>query len=62
MTAAVKETHGADEDPRVQTAMAQLNGLLVPGESTTCVWNRIPCSANPRSWGMMSGAVGLRSR
>jgi hypothetical protein len=33
MTAAVKETHGADEDSRVQTAMAQLNGLLVPGET-----------------------------
>ena len=33
MTAAVKETHGADEDPRIQTAMSQLNGLLVPGET-----------------------------
>ena len=33
MTAAVKETHGADEDPRIQTAISQLNGLLVPGET-----------------------------
>lgn len=33
MTAAVKETLGADEDPRVQAALEQLNGLLVPGET-----------------------------
>jgi putative oligomerization/nucleic acid binding protein len=33
MTTAAKETHGADEDPRIQTALQQLNGLLVPGET-----------------------------
>ena len=33
MTAAAKESHGADEDSRVQAALEQLNGLLVPGET-----------------------------
>jgi hypothetical protein len=33
MTTAAKETHGADEDPRIQASLQQLNGLLVPGET-----------------------------
>ena len=33
MTAAPNQTHGADEDARVQAALEQLNGLLVPGET-----------------------------
>jgi hypothetical protein len=33
MTTAAKETHGADEDPRIQASLEQLNGLLVPGET-----------------------------
>jgi hypothetical protein len=33
MTAAPNQTHGADEDSRIQAALGQLNGLLVPGET-----------------------------
>ena len=33
MTAAAKEAHGAGEDARVQAALEQLTGLLVPGET-----------------------------
>lgn len=33
MTAAPNQTQGADEDARVQAALEQLNGLLVPGET-----------------------------
>ena len=33
MTAAPNQTYGADEDARVQAALEQLNGLLVPGET-----------------------------
>ena len=33
MTALPSQTHGADEDARVQAALEQLNGLLVPGET-----------------------------
>jgi hypothetical protein len=33
MTAVPSQTHGAEEDARVQAALEQLNGLLVPGET-----------------------------
>jgi len=33
MTTAGAQTHGGDEDSRVQAALAQLQGLLVPGET-----------------------------
>jgi hypothetical protein len=33
MTTAGAQTHGGDEDARVQAALAQLQGLLVPGET-----------------------------